>query len=171
MAARYTKSEIGKRLVAHAMDRLDHWARNQFDKIRYKSDYPVCIQLKPDCWIVGHYELEKLEDNRYRLTLNGNDTHTFYSKKSAIFYAVFNSKGYFKTSDNIIKQDAKVLKFSDDVNLFKSRLYKSSKLDSFKYDLYVNRLSEAENRLKCARAELTKTIDSAKYMKVWDNIL
>ena len=131
----------------------------------------MCIEISPGRWIVGHYELRKNGDNRYKLTLNGDHVHTFYSKQSAVFYAVFNSKGYFKTGDNILAQDAKVLKFSDDVDLFKSKLYKNRKLDSFRHDLYINRLSEAENRLKCARVELTKTIQSAKYMKVWDNIL
>ncbi len=171
MVARYTKSELGKRLVAHAINRIDHWAQTQFEEIRYKSGFPVCIALDSSNWIVGHYELEKLSEHRYRLSLNGDDIHTFYSKQSAIFYAVFNSQGYFKTGDNILKQDAKVLKFSDEVDMFKFKLYKNRKLDSFKYDLYINRLSEAENKLKCARIELTKTIQSAKYMKVWDNIL
>lgn len=171
MAAQYTKSELGKRLVAHAIHKIDHWAQIQFDELRYKSQYPVCIEITPNSWIVAHYELKKVQENRYTLKLNDDHVHTFYSKQSAVFYAVFNSKGYFKTGDNILKQDSKVLKFSDDVDLFKTKLYKNKKLNSFKYDLYMNRLSEAENRLKCARVELTKTIQSAKYMKVWDNIL
>lgn len=170
MVAQSTKRKLGKKLVALAINKINDWAANQFDEIRYKSNYPVCIQTAPTQWIVGFYELNKLGEHRFQLTLNGESVHTFYSKQSAIFYAVFNSQGYYKTGDNILNHDSQVLKFSDDVDLFRFRLYKRN-LDSFKYDLYVNRLSEAETKLKYAREELTKTIQTAKYMKVWDNIL
>lgn len=170
MAAQSIKRKLGKKLVALAIDKINVWAATQFDEIRYKSNYPVCVQTSPTQWIVGYYELNKLGEHRFQLVLNDEQVHTFYSKQSAIFYAVFNSQGYYKTGDKILNHDSQVLKFSDDVDLFKFRLYKRN-LDSFKYDLYINRLSDAENKLKYAREELTKTIQSAKYMKVWDNIL
>jgi hypothetical protein len=170
MAAQSTKSLLGKKLVDLAIRKIDHWAIEQLNDIRYRSGFPVCLQISNAHWIVGHYELKKVSEHRFNLFMNGEQVHTFYSKQSAMFYAVFNSQGYYKTGDNILKNDAQVLKYSDDVDLFKFKLYKR-KLDSFKYDLYVNRLSEAENRLLSAREELTKTIQSAKYMKVWDNIL
>lgn len=170
MVAQYTKSELGKRLVDYALVSIDHWAEQKFNNIRYGSGYPVCVPLGANRWIVGHYELKKRGECRYQLYLNDELVHTFYTKQSAMFYAVFNHKGYFKTGDNILSQDARVLKLSDDVDFYKIRLHKRN-LDSFKYELYINKLSEAENKLKCARVELAKTIHSAKYMKVWDNIL
>lgn len=170
MGAQSTKSKLGKKLIDLAIRKIDHWAEAQFNEIRYKSNYPVCVQTSPTQWIVGRYEVKKVGEHRFCLLSNDELVHTFYSKQSAMFYAVFNSQGYFKTGDTILSHDSRVLKFSDDVDLFKFKLYKRN-LDSFKYDLYVNRLSEAENKLKCAREDLTKTIQSAKYMKVWDNIL
>ena len=170
MATSSTKSDLGKLLVNLAINKVEHWAQREFNNIRNSNKFPICIQLTDKSWIIGNYELHQLGPHKWRVVQDEKDIHTFYSKIAAIYYAIFCKLHYFKTADNLLNHDSKVGKYCNDYEFYGARL-KSTKIDNFKYHLFLSRYLEAKSKFDLSRIELEKTLQNAKYNKIWDNIL
>lgn len=165
------KEELGKFVIDLAITRVNHWAKNELNYIRHALDQPVVVPLNQNLWVIGNYFIKHLGQHRYRVSADKKTIHVFYSKRAAVFYAVLTRMHHFKTADGLLTDDRLVGKLYDDLEFYTSKLVNSKKADNFKYQLWLTRYVETKSQLAQARQELEKRLNSAKYMKVWDQIL
>ena len=63
-------------------------------------------------------------------------------------------------------------RLSDDCKIYEYRLTKKSKkLDPIKRDIILSRYKDSLLMLESAKKELVKNLESAKYLKLWKQIL
>lgn len=172
MAASSIKNDLGKFLINLAIDRVDKWAQKEFAILRHNQNIPFCIPITPTSWIVGSYEIDQQGPTAFSVKRDDKLIHVFYSKQSAIFYAVFSKLHYYNMADKLLLKDQKVSKCYNDLEFYskKLRLEKIIKND-FKYQLYYSRYLEAKSLFNLSLEDLEKTLSLAKYYKIWDKIL
>jgi hypothetical protein len=164
------KNDLGKLLVNLAISKVDQWARTEFNHLRYGPKFPVCLQINNKIWVVGTHKISHLASHRYTVTDNDQLIHTFYSRQAAIFYAVFTYCKHYKTADKLLENDRNVAKLNDEFEFYSKKLSKKT-TDYFKRDLWTIRYTDVKTRYISAQEELEKTLTSAKYNKVWDQLL
>lgn len=170
-AESHIKEKIGKFVVDYAISQVNHWAKQEINYIRHALDYPVVVPINDKHWVIGTYHIKTLGTHRYRVSTDGKEIHTFYSKKAAVFYVVLTRMQLYKTADGIIDEDRLVAKYHDELELYASKLVNSKKADNFKYQLWQTRYLETKSQFASSKIELEKRLNSAKYMKIWEKIL
>jgi hypothetical protein len=170
-AESHIKEELGKFVVDLAITKVNHWAKQELNYIRYALDYPVVVPINDTHWVISNYHIKHIGTHRYKVTTDKKEVHTFYSKKAAVFYIVLTKMHYYKTADGIIDKDRIVAKYYDELELYGSKLVNSKKADNFKIQLWQTRYFEVKTQLAAAKIELEKRLNSAKYIKVWNHIL
>ena len=167
-----TKNDLGKFLVDLAIDNFNSWATKEFNALRHTARFPVCVPLSEKCLAVGNFEVYCKAQRCWAVSYDKKLIHNFYSKQAAIFYAVFTSLKYYKVADNILLIDMDVAKRSEELLFYNNKIKTvTKKTDPFKYQLWHNRHSDVKAKYHRAKQELEKTLNSAKYMKIWDEIL
>ena len=164
------KNDLGKLLVDLAITKVDQWARTEFNHLRYEPKFPVCLQLSNKIWVVGTHKISQLASHKYIVTDSEEPIHVFYSRQAAIFYAVFTYCKHYKTADKLLENDRNVAKLNDEFEFYSKKLSKKT-TDYFKRDLWTIRYTDVKTRYISAQEELEKTLTSAKYNKVWDQLL
>lgn len=165
-----TKNELGKLLIDLAIDQLNTWANKELNILKHTAGFPVCVSMGPNSWVIGNFSIEQCGAHNWRVTNNSELVHVFYSKQAAMFYSVFTTGHYYKTADNLLKADQEVAKLNDEMHFYSAKLTKRN-TDSFKHQLWEAKYINARAKYKSAKSELEKTLNSAKYCKIWEKIL
>lgn len=163
-----TKKLLGKLLVDSTITKFTNLAEQIFRTIRYGESLPVCLDLGNDHYIIGSFAISSNGAHRWPVAKDDKTLHVFYSKMSAMYYCVFESVQQYQHADKILRYDRLAGKFYDDYEFYRSKMLKTRNAEhretvSFKYQ-------EAKMRYEHARQELAKTLELAKYYKVWDKI-
>jgi len=169
-AASSTKSELGKLLVDLAIDQINTWANKELKILKHTAGFPVCVSTGTNSWLIGSFNIKQFGAHSWQVTHDTNLVHVFYSKQAAMFYSVFTTGQYYKTADNLLKADQEVAKLSDEMQFYSGKLAKRN-TDSFKHQLWEAKYINARAKYKSAKSELEKTLNSAKYCKIWEKIL
>ena len=165
------KEKLGKFVVDYAVTQVNQWAKQELNYIRHALDYPVVVPVNDKHWVIGNYHIKHLGSHRYKVSIDGKEIHTFYSKKAAVFYVVLTKVQHYKTADGILNEDRIVAKYHDELELYGSKLVNNKKADGFKFQLWQTRYFETKSQFAAAKIELEKRLNSAKYNKIWDNLL
>ncbi len=165
-----TKNELGKFLVDLALDKINHWANKELTNLKYDKEFPICVSMSSKEWAIGNYNIEQVGQHSWKVSQDKQTVHVFYSKQAAMFYPVFTIMQYYKTADNLLRTDQEVAKLSDEMLFYSSKLAKRS-TDSFKQQLWEAKYINAKAKYKNAKLDLEKTLNSAKYCKIWEKIL
>ena len=177
MAKSFTKKEktvAGKLLVDVAMRRAESWLRDEFEQIRNNPKHPI-IAPNPDSknknsWVIGRFQLDRLNDHMWHLHNGDRIDYIFYNRKAAILYAILTQQQQFNSADSIVKLDQQVAKQKEELVYFSTRML-NKKTPAFNLQLYETRYIDSKIKYTAAREELEKTLNHAKYNKVWDLIL
>jgi hypothetical protein len=130
------------------------------------------MPMSDTSWVLGQFEIAHIGTNRWQVSVDHKLVNVFYSKQSAVFYSFFTYMKYYKTADNILLQDRDVARLTDELEFYSKKMNKkNTKPDSFKLQLWDARYLEIKSQLKIAREELEKSLQSAKYCKIWEKIL
>lgn len=164
------REEIGKLLVDLALTHIKTWAKKELDYVRHAIEYPACVPLASNTWVIGKHQIKSIDEHKNICTVDSKIIHVFYSKKASILYAAFEKLKKYEMSTSLLEQDRAVSRAYDDLNLYEKKL-KSKNLDSFKVQLFRCRAIDSKQKFKKNLKELEKTLQTAKYMKVWDKIL
>lgn len=167
-----TKRKLGEALVDATLHYIDDWAAKQIKHLFANSKFPVILKLDRRTSLVGNCTITRFKDDVWRL-VDGNDyTYDFYSYKAAVFYSVFTKCGYYKSADLILYSDQRVGRYSDECKIYEYRLnQKNKKPDYVKQDIIISRYKDSLLMLESAKKELVKNLESAKYLKLWKQIL
>jgi len=163
-----TKNLLGKLLVDSAIQKFTQLAEQTFKTIRYSESLPVCLDLGDDHYIIGSFEIHGKGAHRWTVIKDHRNVQVFYSKTSAIYYCVFESVQQYRQADKILGYDRLAGKFYDDYEFYRRKMEKTKNAEH--RDTIVFKYQEAKMRYEHARQELAKTLELAKYYKVWDKI-
>jgi hypothetical protein len=169
MEPSFTKDQLGKLFVDLAIHKVETWTLSNLEKLRKTKTFPICIQLSNTKWVIGLFNLEKNGDKCWKMTKDGRLIHEFYSKQSAFFYAIFDSTHHYLIAQNLLFSDKKCAKYSDEIILFNNKLNKET-ISKDKRDILTMRLMNAKVEFEKARIDLKKSLNRAKYHKIWENM-
>ena len=121
-------------------------------------------------WAVGRYQLDQLGNHMWRLHNGDRIDDVFYNRKAAILYAILTQQHQYKSADTILKLDQTVSKQKDELVFFSSKVLKKTN-SPFDLQLFDIRYADSKAKYTSAREELEKTLNHAKYIKVWEQPL
>lgn len=165
------KRKLGEQLVELALAKVDAWTVKELANLGQKTEYPICLQVSDNVYWVGTHKIQRIDSNIWRVFHNDRLLHEFYSQQAAVFYAVYYKCKMYSMADQLLMCDRAVVRSDTEHRIYQARITKLNKNDEFRYQLYTARLEKARGELEQAKKELRKTLDSAKYNKIWDKIL
>ncbi len=172
MVKLYTKELAGRLLVDITLKRAEDWLATELNILRNTPNNIICVPLpnSNNSWAIGKYQLDNLGNNTWRLHYNDNIDCMFYSRKSAIAYAILTQQNQYKSADHVLQLDQLVSKSKEELMFFSKKML-VKQADSFKLQLYEIRYSDSKALYIAAKEELEKTLSQAKYIKVWKHLL
>lgn len=158
--------------LAIAVKSMHRWAKAQLTSIKQEQKLPLCLELGPALLAVGEYRIEKLSENVWRVKDSNKEfVHDFISRPSAVFYAVCMQTNQIPLSHKILKHDNQLGLLESDCSLLRVRFKQAQKKkDGFYTQLYAAKLAQNIAQKREARLLLEKTLRSAKYLKLWENM-
>lgn len=165
----FTNDQLGKLLVNLALDQLESWGHQELQKLKQNSKFPICLEIKLNYWIVGNKSIKLIKDHCWQVYKDDHHIHDFWSKQSAFFWTIFESKQYWTIAQEILNSDRKTAKYWDEQQLFLQRLI--TERDKTRRAILSMRLENAKREFEVGRKELNKSLKNAKYHHIWDNLL
>ena len=167
MGEQSIKKDIGEYIVDQAIKVVNTWADKELHHIRSTANFPVCIPLTEKSWTVGKYTLIFMKQNHWSVKNNDGIIHVFYSKKAAVFYAIFSQFNKFKLADEILEADKSVAKYSDEMDFYSKKLKKNR--DTFTNQLNWIKYVDAKIKLKSHKLDLEKKLSHMCNLKRFQN--
>jgi hypothetical protein len=164
-----TKDQLGKLFVDLAIHKIENWTESHLINLRKSKDFPLCFPISNIRWIVGLFTIEKKDDKCWEVIKDNRLIHEFYSRQSAFFYTIFDSTRYYSISQNLLNSDRNCAKYSNEIDLFSSKLM-TKNLSKDRREFLIIRLTNAKIEFEKARNELKKSLNRAKYHKLWDRM-
>ena len=166
------KEELGRAIINIAVRDIKTWAKKELNFLRQQTKYPVILSTDNKLIIVGYYTIEIKDEHSNLVFYEKNQIHSFYSKKAALLYCLYEKFKQLNKSLEILYLDKKVSQMYNDMHFYADKLSnKSLRIDEFKKQLYYSRYYDAKIKYQTYKRELEKTITNAKYIKIWDKIL
>lgn len=156
--------------VNQAVKYVDTWKKRELESLLLngKAAVPVCIPIDKNTFAVGRYGVKKTGNLWVAIDSRDYNEYTFSRRVTAVLYALCQQTGHKKIAKDILNHDDNVIKLTDQLNIFV--FHKESamrKRDYWRHDHYYNMSTDIEFRLAEAKNQLEKSIDLAKYFKVW----
>lgn len=148
---------------------LDRWTRKELDALVSNKEF-VCIDVGKNSFLVGKHTLRKQKDNSWLVkTQTGTSVHAFLYAQAAVFYCLFDNKNQFHRAREFLQADYEIGRTLRQIEEYTHGLKTAIKAkNTFKQDLFLARLSDAQPRLENLKTNMQKTIYGAKYSKVWE---
>lgn len=158
--------------ATQAVASLCAWAKNQLSIVKNEQRLPVCFPLGKNSLMVGNYRVEKISDRVWQVKdHNHSFVHNFVSRSSAVIYCVCAQTNQLALSLRLLKDDNQLGLLETSFMLLKHRFKQAQgKKDTFQLQLYAAKLTQNVAQLKEAQLSLKKTLRSAKYLKLWENM-
>ena len=155
-------------IISATAQYISQWTQHEFNKLSKNKRIPLIWPLSKGSYrignnfIVAHHGYWQLQ-NYHREPI-----YEFDSKQSAIFYCLCEQTGHNYIADQIYNTDIAVKKHRNDVIYHEASLARAEKAkDLAGISIWTARLQEARLHLDLAQKSLKKSIESAKYLKVW----
>lgn len=182
MAKQSTRKKSGKKFppeqvdeikqsIQRAVEYVDNWKRNQLINLALapSKNLPIFVPVRKDAYLIGHFGLKR--DNGLWEVCNTytDETKIFNYRTSAIVYSICSQTGRVKLAQEIAKHDDKILRCKERVELFRLRKESAKKRqDYWRFDYFYIMCNSAEFELEEAKIQLEKTLNLAKYFKIWE---
>jgi len=168
-----TQVEQVKQGVVNAVQYITHWQRQELISLSMNQkpgSLPVCIPVGKEAYVVGNYGLRRI-GKVWQVTSTRTENKLHFSKRStALIYLLCSQTKYPKLAAEILQQESTIIKLLEELDHFNYSLDKSKrKRDWWRVDHFTNLASNVEFKLLEARNQLEKSVDLAKYFKIWDN--
>jgi hypothetical protein len=158
--------------LTQAVKLIHHWTKTQLGNVTNKQMPPICLPVGDKRLMVGAYSVEKLSGNIWRVRDNNRElVHDFVSRPSAVFFCVCVQTNQIPLSHELLKNDNQLGLLESELSILNARFKRAiTGGDKFVVQLYAAKLVEAIAHRKKAKAVLEKTLRSAKYLKLWENM-
>lgn len=160
--------ELVEQVTDIAAQYVYEWTSQRVDNLLRKDAKPLIVPTN-NGYYIGRY-LVKTQKNQWHIYENRIDNIKKLSyRNSAIAFTVYLHLGQFHKANDIAELDFRVSKLELDLCHYLHRLKKASKSrDIPKVLILESRINETKLRLEVEKKRLEKTLNSAKYLKVWD---
>jgi hypothetical protein len=168
----FTNNQLGQIIIDLALDKIKNWTKQEYRRIRSRSRVPLCIEINKNTWTIGNFVIRHQGTHIYRVDTTGVKVHIFYSRAAAIFYCALTTLNQFRLADKILYADQETARRYEDTEFYREKLNnRTTNLDDFKKLLYTTRYHESKLSLANAKRELEESLESAKYIKIWEDLL
>ncbi len=169
MEESFSKEELGKALVAQAMQEIESWASKELKVLTYSAHNPICISIGKNTWLVGHYRIVKNKRKQFVVYSADNLVNKFVNKQAAFLFASMDKMHKFELSNKILNSDRTYSRMQEELKILLAKQVHYIKTKNyFKLSLIEARLSNCSLNLQSAAKDLEKNLNRAKYVKVWD---
>lgn len=158
--------------IDQAVQYVSDWQRKELINMsmaQTADSLPICIPVGRDRYVVGSYGLQR-QAALWQVTKADQIEPVYFSTRStALLYLLCVQTRHKNLAKEIQQYDTAIIKLREDYDLYTNRLQKArKKKDYWRVDHLVNRSSDIECKLNEAKNQLRKSIDLAKYFKIWD---
>ena len=156
--------------IEQTVQYVQRWQRSELSKLllQNKTPVPVCVEINPNTYIIGRYAIKKLNNLWYSLDSRDESEQKFNSKLSAVLHALCDLRGRKELANEILEYDNRVMKLSTDLAIYKHRRLSSIRKKNFwRSDYFQIREDSTNYQLEEAKKQLQKSINLAKYYKIW----
>jgi len=182
MAQSRTSKKINKKIYKKAQNQalaetattvmaylIEHWTADELDRMSRNGDM-LFIDLGKGYYRVGRFNLRRITPQCWRVTdLTNRLIHDFFNKQAAVFFCMYETKHHFTSSNKILHSDIRLGRMNDALYQYNIKLKKAEESgDGWRLDLYLARISGIKPMFDAEETNLLKTINHAKYSKVWD---
>ena len=158
--------------INSTVELISQWTQVQLSDIKKKQKLPVCWALSSGAYMIGNYLVEQKLTKTWRTSDHNREfVHNFVSKTAAILYCLCIQVGQLVLANKLRKHDAELGLLETDAEFFRySLLTAKNNKNDFKISLWVARLTQNLAQQRHARSLLEKTLKSAKYLKLWEQV-
>jgi hypothetical protein len=148
---------------------IKHWTIDRTREILKTDHKPIIVPTKQG-FIVGGMSVKHNKNTTWTVSNRWREpVATFSWKSSAITYCVLEHLKKYTLSREILLLDARMTKFEVDLEHYQKSLRNSiAKKDTAKTDFVWARYLYAKAQHEVAKNNLEKSLNSNKYLKVWD---
>jgi hypothetical protein len=149
---------------------VKHWAKEEAQRLLHTEKVPIIVPTKTG-YKVGKFTLTKQPADYWVVTdINGERPIDFAEKQSAVLYCISYQLNKFTTAHDILTKDQAFAKLNTDYMYYEHCIRQAVKRqDMFTVDMLRARSHDTKCKLDYARNELQKSLNQAKYIKIWDN--
>ena len=156
--------------VKRAVEYIDNWKKRELEQLTLKTKgTPICIPISKTALVVGRYGIKKEGQNWVTVNSIDSSMHNFSRRATAIVYTLCDQKNQKRLARDILHYDTEVIKITEEIETYS---YKKEcakrKRDYWRIDHFDILGSRAEFRLEEAMNQLEKSINLAKYFKIWE---
>lgn len=151
---------------------VKHWAKAEATRLLNTENVPLIIPTQTG-YKVGRFAVNLQTGPAWIVTdHHGEKPLYFAEKRAAVLYCIHHQMRKFKQAEDVLHQDQTFAKLHNDFICYEHSIKKAVKRgDMFAVDVAVARRDETKHKLELARNDLQKTLNQAKYIKIWDNQL
>lgn len=157
--------------IAQAVRYIDDWKRREIANLATKqqTDIPICVPIKKDAYLVGKYGVKRVNKIWHVIDSVTEKEEYFSRRSSAVAYALCIQTRHIKLAKEILTHDSDVIRLSEHLDVYKLKANRArSKKDYWRVDHFNILASRAEYQLEDAKNQLEKSMDLAKYFKIWE---
>lgn len=157
--------------VEQAIKYINDWKRQELFnmvKARPSRETPICIPINQNTYLIGQAGLKKTGSRWTIIEGPEGAEHSFTKRSTAIIYTLCKQTGRQKLADKILQHETKVTKVTEDVETFRFRKDSAiRKRDYWRVDYFDIMENCAAYKLESAKNQLEKSLQLAKYFKIW----
>lgn len=150
---------------------VKEWTRQEADRLLKTENTPLIVPTKTG-WKIGRFEIVSKPQGYWTvLDHNKENPHDFSEKRSAILYSISIQTRRFNLARDIVIKDGYYAKLNTDHIYYEHCIRRAVKRgDMFTADSLRARSDDTKHKLEVAKNDLQKTLNQAKYIKIWDNL-
>lgn len=156
-----------------AVDYVKTWKRKELISLATNpptNALPVCIPVKKDAYVIGRHGLKKDNSVWTLHTQDFRESYEFVYRSSAVVYSICSQTGRRKLAQEILTSNQEILRLQTRLTEFQYLFDKARRKkdkDYWRLDYYTIMIESAEFAVIDAKNELEKSINLAKYFKIW----
>lgn len=153
-------------------DYVKQWTRQEANRLLKTENTPLIVPTKTG-WKIGRYEIIT-QSQGYWTVVDGNKEHPldFAEKRSALLYCISHQTRRYSLAQDVLLKDQQYAKLNTDYTYYEYCIRRALKRnDMFSVDALRARSDDTKHKLELAKNDLQKTLNQAKYIKIWDNLL
>ncbi len=151
---------------------VKHWTRQEADRLLKTENTPLIVPTKTG-WKIGRYEIITQSQGYWTVVdANKENPIDFAEKRSAILYCISHQTRRYSLAHDVLLKDQQYAKLNTDFIYYEYCIRRALKRgDMFSVDSLRARSDDTKHKLELAKNDLQKTLNQAKYIKIWDNLL
>lgn len=169
---RALKQTTGRVVTDLVANKVAQWQKQELNRIlaspnNRKNTY--IIETKQG-YRVGSITVTEGKDNLWLIRNASNlEDGQMFSKPRALLYAILLHNGKNILAKEVKDADRMIVKYTEDINFYKHTIKSANKKGEYeRAEAVWYRLDDTIFKLKEAKERLEKTVNSAKYIKLWD---